>query len=131
MMQLVLVIVTFILAIVLYRMLNSRRTTYPFVKVTRRFNDTEEEYTATEHEHGYVTIDHDTVIIEGQEYHLKIHNGTNANAYLKVDSGKLISVNLVMPDGEKEFFIDPEYGIFNVNNYTKKFTNRHSHTLCI
>ena len=130
-MQLALIVVTFILAIVLYRMLNSRRTTYPFVKVTRRYTEQGEEYSATEHEHGYVTIDHDLVIIEGHEYHLKSHNGTQASAYLKVDGTKLISVNLVMQDGEKEFFIDPEYSIFNVNNYTKKFTDRHSYTLCI
>lgn len=130
-MQLALVVFTFLLAIVLYRMLNSRRTTYPFVKVTRKFTDAEEDYTATEHEHGYVTIDHDRVIIEGQEYDLKAHNGMAAAAYLKVDAGKLISVSLVMPDGEKEFFIDPEYSIFNVNSYTRKFTDRHSHTLCL
>jgi uncharacterized protein YxeA len=130
-MQIALVIVTFLLAVLLYRMLNSRRTTYPYVKVTRRFVEGEEDYTATEHEHGHITIDHDLVIIEGHEYNLKAENGHPAVAYLKVEAGKLISVNLILPDGEKEFFIDPEYSIFTVASYNRKFSDKHSHTLCI
>lgn len=71
-MQIFLLSVTVILAIILYRMLSSQRATYPFIRTTRiDRTDEEAEYLTTEAEQGLITIDHDVVIVEGQEYSLK------------------------------------------------------------
>lgn len=113
-MQIVLLAITIVLSIVLYRMLSSRRATYPFIRTTRtiRTEDNPEFYRTTETEHGLITIDRDVVIIGDQEYILKGTKEQPATAFLHLDNGKLISVNIIFPNGEKQYFIDPEYSFF-------------------
>ncbi len=125
-MQYFLLSVTVVLAIVLYRMLSSQRTTYPFIRTTR-IDRTEDdaEYLTTEAEQGLITIDHDVVIVEGQEYSLKAKKGLDSEAFLNVDNGKLISIGIRLRDGEKLFFIDPEHSL--VSNYRQSVTDTHTH----
>src|SRR5687768_5782453 len=101
-MQIVLLLITVVLCIVLYRMLSSQRATYPFIRTTRLSRTEDDaEYLTTEAEHGLITIDQDIVIVEGHEYSLKARKGQDADAYLNVDSGKLISICIKLPDGDK------------------------------
>ncbi|HRO42628.1 MAG TPA: hypothetical protein PL009_07320 [Flavipsychrobacter sp.] len=127
-MQIFLLFVTVILSIILYRMLSSQRTTYPFVRTTRvdRTED-DAEYLTTEAEQGLITIDQDVVIVEGQEYSLKAKNQENAEAYLNIDNGKLISIGIRLKVGEKIYFIDPEHSLFA--NYQRSMTDTHTHQL--
>lgn len=121
-MQIFLLSVTVILAIILYRMLSSQRATYPFIRTTRvDRTDEEAEYLTTEAEQGLITIDHDVVIVEGQEYSLKGKKGEDAEAYLNIDNGKLISIGIRVNNGEKLYFIDPEHSLFS--NYQRSVTD--------
>lgn len=125
-MQLILLSVTFILSAILYKMLSSHRTTYPYIRTTRiqRTSD-DAEYLTTEAENGMITIDHDTVIVEGHEYSLKAKKGNEAQAFLNLNSGKLISIGIRTNDGEKMYFIDPEHSLFNA--YQRSMRDTHTH----
>lgn len=127
-MQIFLLSVTVILAIILYRMLSSQRATYPFIRTTRIDRTIEDaEYLTTEAEQGLITIDHDVVIVEGQEYSLRGKKGEPAEAYLNVDNGKLVSIGIRLEGGEKLYFIDPEHSLFA--NYQRSFSDTHTHQL--
>jgi len=125
-MQLFLLSVTIILSVVLYRMLSSNRTTYPFLRTTRvSRSDDDEAYRTTEAEQGLITIDHDIVIVEGQEYSLKEKKGNAAEAYLNIANGKLVSVGIKLNEGEKLYFIDPEHSLFSSYERTLNDSNAH------
>lgn len=127
-MQIFLLSVTFLLAIVLYRMLSSQRATYPFIRTTR-IDRTEQdaEYYTTEAEQGLITIDQDVVIVEGQEYSLSARKGEAPEASLSVNNGKLVSISIRLKTGEKLFFIDPEHSFFA--NYQRSLSDTQSHQL--
>lgn len=114
-MQIILFSITIILSIILYKMLSSRRATYPFVR-TKRIIRTEgnPDFCSTETEHGLITIDGDVVIVEDQEYLLKGNKEMRASAFLHLENGKLISISISFPNGEKQYFIDPEHGVFTL-----------------
>jgi hypothetical protein len=117
-MQIFLLTVTFILAVILYKMLSSRRATYPFIRTTRiTRGDNSSEYLTTEAEQGLITIDKDAVIIEGVEYSLKGKKGKESKAFLNVEGGKLISIGIRLSDGEKVYFIDPAHSLYS--NYSE------------
>jgi len=116
-MQIFLLTVTFILAVVLYKMLSSRRATYPFIRTTRITRGDSSEYLTTEAEQGLITIDKDAVIIEGVEYSLKGEKGKESKAFLNVEGGKLISIGIRLSDGEKVYFIDPAHSLYS--NYSE------------
>ena len=125
-MQIVLLLITVLLSIILYRLLSSYRATYPFVKTTRlERTEDHSEYLTTEAEEGLITIDKDVVIVEGNEYSLKAHQGMEAQAYLKIDNGKLVSVSIRTQGGEKLYFIDPEHSLY-ANPYTDRVRNSQS-----
>ena len=126
-MQLFLLSVVVILSIVLYKMLSSYRATYPFIRTTRLTRtENDSEFLTTEAEQGLITIDKDSVIVDGTEYSLKTGKNRDAEAYLTIDGGKLISVSIYLPDGEKLFFIDPEHSLF-ANPYQRRVPEGHSH----
>jgi hypothetical protein len=112
-MQVILLIITVILSVILYRMLSSQRATFPYIRTTRlsRAED-DSEYSTTEAEQGLITIDHETVIVEGQEFSLKSRKGMPPEAYLNVDSGKLISICIRYDGEEKFYYIDPDHSLF-------------------
>lgn len=113
-MQIILLTITIVLSIILYRMLSSRRATYPFIRTTRIVrSEGNADYKSTASEHGLITIDKDVVIVEDQEYSLKGTKDNPAEAYLNLDNGKLISINIIFSNGEKQYYIDPEYGKYN------------------
>ena len=112
-MQIFLLSLTVLLSVVLYRMLSSSRATYPFVRTTRTFRTEDDaEYLTTESEQGLITIDQDVVIVEGHEYSLRSSREKDAEAWLNIDGGKLISITIRLGDGEKLYFIDPEHSLF-------------------
>lgn len=107
-------------------MLSSYRATYPFIKTTRLISTDEgEQYITTESEQGLITIDQDTVIVEDQEYSLKSKKGKQTEAFLNIESGKLISISIKFLDGEKLYFIDPEHSLFS-NTYQHNISNPHN-----
>lgn len=127
-MQIILLAITVILSIILYRMLSSQTATYPYIRTTR-ISTTEDdaEYMTTEAEQGLITIDHDMVIVEGQEYTLKaIDDYDTPQAYLNIDNGKLLSIGIRFHDGEKQFFIDPEHSLYN-NQYHSRLPDQSHH----
>jgi len=127
-MQLFLLSITLILSVILYRMLSSRRATYPFIRTTRiSRTDSDAEYHTTESEQGLITIDHDIVIVDGEEYSLKTKKGQVSEAYLNIDAGKLISIGIRLNNGEKLYFIDPEHSLYS--NYQRSIDNSHSHRI--
>ncbi len=127
-MQIFLLSVTVILAIVLYRMLSTQRATYPFIRTTRiDRTDNHTEYLTTEAEQGMITIDNDTVIIEGNEYTMRPQKGKEIEAYLNVENGKLISIGIKTLQGEKIYFIDPEHSVFF--RYKRSVADSHSHQM--
>ncbi len=108
-MQIILLVVIIILSVILYRMLSTRRMTFPFIRVSRKLrNDHEKEFTIAEAEDGIITIDEDTVIVEGLEYSLKPKKGATPEAYLNIENGRLISIAILLDEEERIFFIDPE-----------------------
>lgn len=126
-MQLFLLVVTIILCIVLYRMLSSQRATYPFVRTTQYVRTEDNtEYATTEAEQGLITIDKDTVIVNGQEYSLKKKKAERPEAYLHISEGKLLNVCIHMEDGDKFFYIDPEHNLF-LSTYQNQVSEAHSH----
>ena len=127
-MQIFLLSVTLLLAIILYKMLSSQRITYPFIRTTRiDRTENDSEYLTTEAEQGMITIDHDVVIVEGQEYSLKGKKGQSSEAYLNIANGKLISIGIRLKDGEKLYFIDPEHSRFA--SYQRSVSDSHTHQL--
>jgi len=125
-MQIFLLSVTVVLSIVLYRMLSSNRATYPFIKTTRTSrSDDGAEYTTSEAEQGLITIDQDVVIVEGQEYSLTAKKDGQAEAYLNIANGKLVSVNIRLENGEKLYFIDPGHSLFL--SYQQSLTDTNAH----
>ena len=126
-MQIVLLLITVLLSIILYRLLSSYRATYPFIRTTRlERTEDRSEYLTTEAEEGIITIDKYVIIVEGNEYSLKTHQGVEAQAYLTIDNGKLVSVSIRTQGGEKLYYIDPEHS-FYANPYTDRIRNSPSH----
>jgi hypothetical protein len=126
-MQIVLLLITVFLSIILYKLLSSNRATYPFIRTTRlERTEDNSEYLTTEAEEGLITIDKDVVIVEGNEYSLKAQKGSEAQAYLTIDNGKLVSISIRSANGEKLYFIDPEHSLY-ANPYTDRIRNSHSH----
>lgn len=111
-MQIILLAIIVILSIVLYRMLSLQRVTYPYIR-TSRTSHTEDnkEYLVAEAEEGMITIDQDTVIVEGQEYSLKARRGEEAEAFLNIQDGRLVSIGIRGEGEEKIFFIDPDHNL--------------------
>jgi hypothetical protein len=111
-MQILLLAIIIVLSIVLYKMLSTQRVTYPFVR-TSRITHTEDnkEYMVAEAEEGLITIDKDTVIVEGLEYSLKERKGEQPQAFLTIQDGRLLSIGIRADDEEKLFFIDPDHNL--------------------
>lgn len=94
-------------------MLSSQRATFPYIRTTRLSRTEDDaEYSTTDAEQGLITIDHETVIVEGQEFSLKSKKGMVPEAYLNVEAGKLISICIRYEGDEKFYYIDPEHSLF-------------------
>ena len=126
-MQLILLLITLLLSVVLYRLLSHSRTTYPFVRTTRVFRrEGHSEYSTTEAEEGLITIDSDKVIIDGHTYVTRPDRGRPAEASFTIEDGKLICITIALPNGEKQYHIDPDHSLF-VNPYAENISRSPSH----
>ena len=126
-MQLILLFVTFLLSVVLYRLLSHSRATYPFVRITRVFRrDGQSEYITTEAEEGLITIDSERVIIDGHTYDTRPVKGRAAEASFTIEDGKLICITIALFNGEKQYHIDPDHSLF-VNPYAENISRSPSH----
>ena len=126
-MQLILLLITFLLSVVLYRLLSHSRATYPFVRITRVLRtDGNAEYIATEAEEGLITIDGERVIIDGHTYVTRPVNDRAAEASFTIEDGKLICITIALPNGEKQYHIDPDHSLF-VNPYAENISHSPSH----
>ncbi len=121
-MQYVLLFLIVFLSIILYKLLSERKLTYSFIRTRKRligrdFNGDETD----EIENGLIIIDKDILIVEGEEYLLKSKMGLLPEAVLNIQKNRLITVKVMMENGEKIYFIDPENNICNIqitNSYT-------------
>ncbi len=116
-MQILLLAIIVILSVVLYRMLSTRRVSYPYTKVSRRSTGSDtNDYLIAEADEGIITIDEDTIIVEGQEYSLKGKKGNASEAFLNIREDRLISVGIRVGDEVKMFFIDPQHNQIENSN---------------
>jgi len=121
-MQYVLLFLIVFLSIILYKLLSERKVTYSFIRTRKRLIGQEFNGDDTDEiENGLIIIDKDILIVEGEEYLLKSKMGLPPEATLNIQKNKLLSVKVMMENGEKIYFIDPENNICNIqitNSYS-------------
>lgn len=114
-MQYVLLILIVFLSIILFKLLSERKVIYSYIRTRKRligqdFNGDETD----EIENGLIIIDKDILIVEGEEYLLKSKMGLPPEAILNIQKNKLLNVKVILENGEKIYFIDPENNICNI-----------------
>jgi len=106
-MQPVLLVIAGVLSIALYRMLSRGGKTYSYVRTqTISFLTDGSEHVVQGTESGSIIITNKTVLIDGLEYCYKPMEGEQLQAILEYDESGLRSVRVLLPDGEKQFFIE-------------------------
>lgn len=102
--------------------MSERKVTYSFIRTRKRLIGQEFNGDDTDEiENGLIIIDKDILIVEGEEYLLKSKMGLPPEATLNIQKNKLLSVKVMMENGEKIYFIDPENNICNIqitNSYS-------------
>lgn len=102
--------------------MSERKVTYSFIRTRKRLIGQEFNGDDTDEiENGLIIIDKDILIVEGEEYLLKSKMGLPPEAVLNIQKNRLITVKVMMENGEKIYFIDPENNICNIqitNSYT-------------
>lgn len=105
-MQTVLLVLALALTIALYRMLSRGGKTYPYSRTqTISFLSDGSEHVVQGNEHGSIIITNKTVLIDGLEYCYKPMEGEQLQAILDYDENGLRSVRVLLPDGEKQYFV--------------------------
>ena len=105
-MQTVLLLIAAALTIALYRMLSRGGKTYSYGRTqTISFLNDGSEHVVQGNEHGSIIITNKTVLIDGLEYCYKPMEGEQLQAILDYDESGLRSVRVILPEGEKQYFI--------------------------
>ena len=106
-MQTVLLIIAAGLSVALYRMLSRGGKTYPYSRTqTISFLNDGSEHVVQGSERGSIIITNKTVLIDGLEYCYKPMEGEQLQAILDYDENGLRSVRVILPEGEKQYFIE-------------------------
>jgi hypothetical protein len=103
----VLLAIAAFLSIALYRMISRGGKTYAYnrTQTILHLND-ESEHISQEKEKGSITITNHSVIIDGVEYIYAPMKGEEIQAVLEYDNKALRNVRVLLPEGEKHFFIE-------------------------
>lgn len=106
-MQPVLLIIAGVLSVALYRMLSRGGKTYSYTRTqTISFLSDGSEHVVQGVETGSIIITNKTVLIDGLEYCYKPMEGEALQAILEYDDNGLMSVRVLLPDGEKQYFVE-------------------------
>lgn len=106
-MQPVLLIIAGVLSVALYRMLSRGGKTYSYIRTqTISFLSDGSEHVVQGAETGSIIITNKTVLIDGLEYCYKPLEGEALQAILEYDDGGLMSVRVLLQDGEKQYFVE-------------------------
>jgi hypothetical protein len=106
-MQPVLLIIAGVLSIALYRMLSRGGKTYAYTRTqTISFLSDGSEHVVQGSETGSIIITNKTVLIDGLEYCYKPMEGEALQAILEYDDSGLMSVRVLLQDGEKQYFVE-------------------------
>lgn len=103
----VLLAVAAALSIALYRMLSKGGKTYAYARTqTISFLSDGSEHVVQGSESGSIIITNKTIMIDGLEYIYKPAENEVVQALLDYDEAGLRSVRVLLPEGEKQYFID-------------------------
>ena len=104
-MQFLLIILSVVILFVLYKLLRQNKT-YTYTRTTViSYQPDGTEYITTTDETGMVIVTHNMVKIDGTGYFYNTMDSHKAEAILHYAKGKLRSVNIILPIGEKSYFI--------------------------
>lgn len=114
----ILLILAAALAIALYRMLSRGGKTYSYGRTqTISFLTDGSEHVVQDAEAGSIIMTAKTILIDGQEYCYKPGDGEQLQAIPDYDENGLRSIRVILPAGEKQYFIDknslPKNGMKN------------------
>jgi hypothetical protein len=123
-MQNALLILICILALLLYKLLSSKKINFVYIRTTHKeYNNKNTVSFISSNEKGLITIDKHIVIVEDEEYSLIEYKNNPTEAELLIENNRLINIKVKLRDGEKVYFIDPENNFFNLqkeNFHVKK-----------
>ncbi|MBS1773533.1 MAG: hypothetical protein JST82_11795 [Bacteroidetes bacterium] len=107
MLRTILLIVAGILSVALYRMLSRGGKTYAYDRTQMlSFLTDGSENVVQEETNGSIIITNKTVLIDGLEYIFKPSENEPIQALLDFDDNGLRSVRVLLPEGEKQYFIN-------------------------
>jgi len=110
-MRFILLGIAIALTIALYRMLSRGGKTYSYGRTqTISFLSDGSEHVLQGNESGSIIITNKTVLIDGQEYCYKPMENDQLQAVLDYDDSGLRSVRVLLPEGEKQYFIEKNPG---------------------
>lgn len=103
----ILLIIAAVLAVILYRMLSRGGKTYAYNRTQMiSFLSDGSEHVVQEQTNGSIIITSRTVLIDGLEYIYKPSEGEPVQALLEYDESGLRDVRVLLPEGEKQYFIN-------------------------
>ena len=104
-MQILLIILALALFYVLYRLLRQDKA-YSYTRTTViSYQSDGTEYITTNDESGEIIVTSDVVMIDGTGYKYKTMDSRKTEAIMHYAKGKLRSVSILLPIGEKSYFI--------------------------
>lgn len=107
MLRTILLIIAGVLSVALYRMLSRGGKTYAYYRMQSiTFLSDGSEHVMQEESNGSIIITNKTVMIDGLEYIYKPSENEPLQALLDFDDNGLRSVRVLLPEGEKQFFIN-------------------------
>lgn len=107
MLRTILLIIAGVLSVALYRMLSRGGKTYAYDRAQAiSFLSDGSEHVLQEEASGSIIITNKTVMIDGLEYIFKPSENEPLQALLDFDDSGLRSVRVLLPEGEKQFFIN-------------------------
>lgn len=107
MMRPILLIIAGALSVALYRMLSRGGKTYAYDRSqTISFLSDGSEHVVQDNVNGSIIITSKTILIDGLEYIYKPAQGEPVQALLDFDEHGLRSVRVLLPEGEKQYFIN-------------------------
>lgn len=110
-MRFILLGIAIALTIALYRMLSRGGKTYAYGRTqTISFLSDGSEHVLQGNESGSIIITNKTVLIDGLEYCYKPMENDQLQAILDYDDSGLRSVRVLLPEGEKQYFIEKNAG---------------------
>jgi len=100
------------LSVALYRMISrgGKSYTYYHTQLVSQLPDGSEQVTQQK-ETGNIIINNKTVVIDGKEYCYAPMKNEDLEAVLEYDNKDLRTIRILLPDGEKHFFVEQAHSL--------------------